>query len=343
MFGTKTKLRRLDQSGMVSILVTMFLIIIMSLIVLAMSKNANREQRQSLDRQLSDQAFYNAMTGINDWDKYIIDNNIVGQKTNCDVPPLPAPQKQIDSNNSVSCVMYNTTPSNLEYDLQQGDGVTVTLTPASPINEIRFTVTGRGVGDALCGFNSLTQMPRDVSATCNVGALEANLVNTTSLARDNLRNNSFIGYFLPTGTATSGAISIASGTGTSNQGVTQYMSCSGSVCVMRVTLSALSTNPYLLHMKLLYKAGKVTVAGYNGATVVPFSNAQLMIDATGKARDILRRVQVRKPLNSQYVTTNSSVRTVEDLCKTLEVVKYTPAVGSPSISDVNNTYPCDLD
>ena len=47
--------KKLNQQGLVSIVVTMLLILVMTLVVLGMSRNSIREQRQALDRQLSDQ------------------------------------------------------------------------------------------------------------------------------------------------------------------------------------------------------------------------------------------------------------------------------------------------
>ena len=51
---------------MVAILVTMNLMIVISLIVLGFAQISRRNQRQSLDRQLSTQAFYAAETAVND-------------------------------------------------------------------------------------------------------------------------------------------------------------------------------------------------------------------------------------------------------------------------------------
>ncbi|HSX32249.1 MAG TPA: pilus assembly PilX N-terminal domain-containing protein, partial [Candidatus Saccharimonadales bacterium] len=59
------------ESGMVAIMVTIILMIVISLIVLGFAQIARRNQRQSLDRQLSTQAFYAAETGVNDASKVI--------------------------------------------------------------------------------------------------------------------------------------------------------------------------------------------------------------------------------------------------------------------------------
>lgn len=339
------KLKRLNESGMVSIIVTMVLIIVMSLMVMAMTKNANREQRQSLDRQLSDQAFYNAMTGINDWDKYIKDNAITtGSKSNCDISS-GQPAKQIDGNNSVSCVTYNTTPGNLQYSISPEKGATVKLSPSSgTVDKITFKVVTKDTGNTNpdCGFSDLAQLPTSVS--CNVGAIEVNLISTASYKRDDLRNNNFVGYFFPRMPGATGSIGLASGKGAANQGTKQYMNCTSSGCIMNITgVGLTSAQPMYLHIKSLYKASSVSLTGYDSSgNIIPFSGAQLLIDSTGKAEDVLRRVQVRKPLNSQYVSTDMSIATVKDLCKLLKVEKKDKYVNGvydsfDSIAIVNDT------
>ena len=55
-----------NQEGMASLVIVILIMTLLSLIVLSMTKNANREQEQSLERQLNSQAFYAAKSGIND-------------------------------------------------------------------------------------------------------------------------------------------------------------------------------------------------------------------------------------------------------------------------------------
>jgi hypothetical protein len=61
----KTNLNN-DQSGLASIFITMILMLVITLIVLGFAAIANRDQKNSLDSQLSTQAFYAAETGINE-------------------------------------------------------------------------------------------------------------------------------------------------------------------------------------------------------------------------------------------------------------------------------------
>ncbi|HET6924792.1 MAG TPA: pilus assembly PilX N-terminal domain-containing protein, partial [Candidatus Saccharimonadales bacterium] len=55
-----------DERGMVSIMVTLVMIIVITLIVIGFAQVVRRNQRETLDRQLSTQAYYAAETGIND-------------------------------------------------------------------------------------------------------------------------------------------------------------------------------------------------------------------------------------------------------------------------------------
>jgi Tfp pilus assembly protein PilX len=90
------------EQGLVSIVVTMIFLIVLSLIVVGFAQVARREQRESLDRQLSSQAFYAAESGINIAKSAISDssgtyssnNAVLNDKGSCGpdgTPPLNNP------------------------------------------------------------------------------------------------------------------------------------------------------------------------------------------------------------------------------------------------------------
>src|SRR5690554_5996893 len=110
-----------DQRGIASIVICVFVILILSLVVLDMSRDASREQRQSLDHQLSSQAFYAAESGINDTVRYITEtNDHPPHKRNCDPlqgqNQIPGFSNQLGDSISYTCVMYETRLENLEYN-----------------------------------------------------------------------------------------------------------------------------------------------------------------------------------------------------------------------------------
>jgi hypothetical protein len=82
-----------------------------------------------------------------------------------------------------------------------------------------------------------------------------------------------------------------------------------------------------LRLKSVYRPNAVSVSAKYGITntVANFSRAQVMIDSTGKATDVLRRIQVRVPLKTQFNFPESAIKTKESICKLFEVY---PGTGS---------------
>lgn len=323
-----------DESGMVSIMVTMILIIVMTLIVLAMSQDSNRQQRQSLDRQLSDQAFYNAESGINDWKNYLevysSDPTLPIAKTTCTgafggpTTPTPVPGADIvagDNSNQSSCVLYDRAPETVEYSkLQPGDSRTVELAPegGGTIDNLTFgwtynNLTGCG------GINLVNTLP----ASCTTAGLEVALIdpNVTPLKRSTLLDNSYIGYLLPTLTGVSTDI-FSNRVGSGNQGGRVLTKCIASGCSM--TLIGVNKSKLILHLSSLYTApDKIVISGKKpDGTAVKFVGAQIMIDSTGKSQDILRRVRVRVPSeNASSAIGLTALRTTDPICKLITVDK----------------------
>ena len=339
--ATKTRLKPLGDNGMVSIIVTMIMIIVMTLVVLAMSRNSITEQRQALDRQLSDQAFYNAESGINDWANYLSRNagspNIPNQKSRCDnteipTPPSPLPSQQIgpDATNTYSCILYDKAPDSIIFsNLDPSDGKTMPITPNINLQRLVFSWTSTNVQTTTTGCNLTSGglLPTSLPTNCNVGGLKVDLVDQSSLSRTNLTNNSFISYLLPNFSSTPAppsTILLSAGRGTANQGLKGIARCVNNVgCSITVNIGGLPANNTLfLHIKSLYLANNVTITGFrNDGAPVRFLNGQILIDATGKANDVLRRVQVRVGAQNQYEPTDFSLRTVDAICKLITVNK----------------------
>src|SRR4051812_1988899 len=100
-----------DARGVVSIIVTILIMLVLSLIILGFAQLVRREQRQSLDRQLSTQAFYAAETGVNDAIKALNNSVLTGKKSDCDPDGLGlgANVNKLDASGTVSyvCVLVN--------------------------------------------------------------------------------------------------------------------------------------------------------------------------------------------------------------------------------------------
>ncbi len=92
--------------------------------------------------------------------------------------------------------------------------------------------------------------------------------------------------------------SYSSASGPSNQGLIVQTRCNNAsasdpaICSAKIT--GLSSSSYHMRIRSLYEASTISIEGTNNVgTEVSFTGAQSLIDSTGKASDVLRRVQVR--------------------------------------------------
>lgn len=334
---------------MVSIIIAMIMMVIMSLIVLAMSQNAQREQRQSLDRQLSDQAFYNAETGINDAIAYLAANpGADTRKPNCNT--VPGLNGVIDRGvNTYSCLQYDKAPKTVVYNnLSTSTPKVIPIQTVdesgNPVEVKDITIHWEDSDDpkgAISGKCSFTNGSPDLPRSCGYGGVRFELVgvfNNPGITddRDELNKNTLVSYFLPTSNAGIAQNIDIGPTGDgykyrdpNTMGILKASNCSNVNATPKrcsnVVKNVNRSNVYLA-IRSLYRETNVIISGEyeSGGTRLPvrFNDAQIMIDSTGKANDVLRRVQVRVPSNSSQVKyPGFGLQTKDSICKLIEVTK----------------------
>ncbi|HSX16630.1 MAG TPA: PilX N-terminal domain-containing pilus assembly protein [Patescibacteria group bacterium] len=327
------------QRGMVSILVTMLLMIVISLIVLGFAQISRRNQRQSLDRQLSTQAFYAAEAGINDA-RNLIKNAInsgtaVPAKTDCTngsgaaAAFYGALTPALDSTNNVSytCLMVDPTPKTLLYNDIHTSSTVIPLISATGTNfaSVKLTFLSKD-GTANPSSGCPTSASAVFSTTsawtasgCGYGVLRFDLVPTNgSLTMSGLQDKTMTSFLVPVssgGTTTIAypATSPVSSTNANNRVAT---TCTATGCSM--TISGLSTNQYYMRVSAVYKDVSLIVsASDSGGSALSLQGAQAVIDTTGKAQDVLRRVQVHIPLtpSSSNQLSDYAIESTDAICK----------------------------
>lgn len=337
-----------NERGVASIIVATILMIVMTLIVLAMSQNTNREQRQTLDRQLSDQAFYNAESGINDLASYLYKTpgaNI--DKKTCDPLGAGAPTRDIDGTDGVnkySCLMYDKAPKTIQYD-----NVSVSsprVVPIQPVNDTgnavpvaKLTVSWDDAANresaisGSCNFNSGSPALPD---QCSYGGLRFELIAPAS-NRETINERGLVAYLLPNAT-NGGDLSVLGSSVPDNKGIIDATKCNGGAGTRRCskTITNVNSSNLYLNLRSLYRPVNLTISAVdsNGAAV-RFKDSQIMIDSTGRANDVLRRVQVRIPAKSQYSYPGFAIQTKDSICKIMNVSKN--AGGSVDVSSANPT------
>jgi Tfp pilus assembly protein PilX len=329
----KNQRMKLDQRGLVSIVVTVFVMVILSLVVLAFSQVSRREQRQALDRQLSTQAFYAAEAGINDTVNKIQskDPSIGLEKTRCDDQAVSNENKldAADGVVSYSCVLYDTAPTTVEYgSLNKESGEVLSLkTSSNNLSKlsVSWNDTNNGSNFSGCAIKAdKNKFPKSVNYTnCDAGMIRLVFMPIAGLDRESLYNSTFTVYLRPVsdGNATENTIAfVPHSSGADTQGLVIPAHCTAGKCNATIT-NLPGGSALFLQMKSIYKANTVTLSGTDVANAsLRFDQAQAKIDVTGKASDVLRRLQVRVPIYDRQEVPVYAIETMNSMCKRLGVL-----------------------
>lgn len=354
-----------NQKGIASMVIVILIMTLLSLIVLSMTKNANREQKQALDRQLNSQAFYAAESGINDAKDYynkhakdpVAANRAPESKDNCDPisgaeagDQFPGYSSVVGTDvNNYSCVLYDATPDSLDFSsVGTNSSVIMPLQDktGNPIQTLTFRWKRPNISNydfSQCPAPS-SGFPKSLNENCHAGGLRIELIDPNASGRDDLIAKNFVAFVLPSSSSNStpGNPIYSSGVGTANQGVRWKGGCTGPTNECVLTISGINRNKLLLHLRSIYNDNYVSVEGTiedpvtSGDIDVEFEDAQMMVDATGKASDILKRVRVRLPLNAygNGVYPEFSLQTASGVCKLLQILPPGLGAGAP-VSSTN--------
>ncbi len=334
-----------DERGIASVVITMVIIMILSLFVLAMARNAQREQRQALDRQLSSQALYAAESGVNDTVEYIrshlSDPDLKKKKTECggDNPTLAQlsgnttnpGQVGADAAIKYTCVLYDRQPPTIELSNVSSD--TSTIVPiqnanATGINTLSISWDNPDSTGGNFNCPSGGSLPRSDNYSCDIGMLRVELISasTGSLTRAALIDKDFTAFIYP-GLTEFPVASRKNSTGVLS-GIFATGGCTSTgaprKCTVHINDMDIAGDGRLyLRIKTLYKPrSSVVISGTDRSTSsapVNFSGAQILVDVTGKASDVLKRIQVRRQVMPSFNQSDYGIKTNESLCKLVDV------------------------
>jgi hypothetical protein len=196
-------------------------------------------------------------------------------------------------------LMVNPIPSNLNYG---GVGMTSTIIPLQDagglsLSTVTFTwKTTTGSNTPLSGCpasttNALSTTTAWTGSGCGYGVFRFDLVPTTgaSLTSSSLASNDMTAFVVPVQSGGAASVPFAAGTANGNDLIAG--SCTNSQCSL--TITGLSATQYYARIMSFYENVTVLVNGTNvSGSATNYAGAQISIDATGKAQDVLRRIQV---------------------------------------------------
>lgn len=329
--------RNIRQAGVVSIMVTMILMIVISLLVLGFAQISRRNSRQALDQQLSTQAFYAAETGVNDATNLVRDALSAGQnvptKDTCEPGSAEVanfysslnPVLDAESNIEYTCLMVDPSPTTLRY----GDvGTTSVIIPIVPetgsLNSIQLTwQTKEDTATPVDGCPTTTTGVFTTSSiwTCGYGVLRFDLVPTDGTFNSvDLQQRTMTTFVVPQSSGGSAAVAYANANSNANTRVGAQ--CNNTNCSMSIT--SLTAGRYHMRVSSQYKNVSLQVSAIDSGNPVGLLGAQALIDSTGKAQDVLRRIQVHAPLSASGTSKNQmsdyALWTNESVCKRFAIM-----------------------
>lgn len=359
---TGRRLLMSDQSGFAAIIIAIILVIVLSLVTVGFAALMRQEQRSALDRQLSDAAYYAAESGINDATA-AVKAGYTKVKTKCDTSDVDMsmnghqyllnPAVDASVNSSYTCLLINSNPSTLEYSsVPVAEPTTVVITGADAngndqaISKLVFSWQDATGGKVFAPYDACSTAPGFAFPPMNcwvrggqavTGILRVSLASLSSVNRDSLRSTTYTAFLYPMGVAGATDINaLPSSSYSGNTGTAAGVTVGGNCNVGNtprycgVAVTNLGQLTYLLHLSSIYRATAVTVTAFdNNGNQMYIKGAQTLIDSTGKAQDVLKRIQVRLPSRSDFDYPEFDIATGGNICKQLATYPPNLATDTP--------------
>lgn len=315
-----------NEQGLVSIVITMIIMIILTIIVLSFAQVSRREQRTALDRQLSTQAFYAAESGVNDaravlqtWSEsndprldadYMDDCTTFASAPNANLP-LGVPLAGAGAA-SYTCLFVDPAPTSIIFTKSDTQHVfPLRRAGGGALNTAEIYWDDGSGGNDFSGCTGVNLHTTTWPANCDAPILRVELVSASDLTTNKV-------FFLYPSAGVGGpTLSFSSATGSVTQG-----NCTVGTPNRCRSIINLPGSSYFVRLKNIYTPAAITITANNG--VAELQGAQALIDATGRATDVLRRIQVRVQTNNLGGDTPLyALEGTDEICKQFSIFSST--------------------
>ncbi len=262
-----------------------------------------------------------------------------------------------------SCLTINPNPADLQYSsIPVNQATTAIMTGAdstgatASISKLVFSWQDDSGGRAFAGNTAATGysagsaiLPPASSWTDGAAAITgilrisltpmpAAVAGLVALDRTSLTNNTYTAFLYPQKSASTTAItSVPAQPLTGNVGAASGQILNGACntgnipryCAVAIDLGAYAGPNFLLHLSSIYRSTSVTVTPYSaGGAKMYIKGAQTVVDSTGKAQDVLKRIQVRIPARNGFDYPEFDVQSANGICKQLYAYPPNNATGT---------------
>ncbi len=232
---------------------------------------------------------------------------------------------------SYSCLLVDPDPITAEWTV----GETSRATPirdanSGPVGSVTVAWQAADDNTDLSNCTTTTFEP-EANRACKTPILRVDLVRTDTANRNALNSNSATTFLLPVTSGGSTTIPFAPSTIAAKSSVNCSASTTPKIC--KVTFTGMGGIGYYIRMKSVYGSSSVTVSASATNSENPkleLKDSQIVVDATGKAADVLRRIQVRIPFIGATNVPDFAIQSGDTICKQLQVAG---ATASPANAD----------
>jgi len=313
---------------------------VVTLIVIGFTQLSIRNREDALDKQLSTQALYAAEAGVNDAISAMRQIYAVNPaadftpKTQCNDPTsmYNSPQgNNLSDSVSYSCVLVTPNAPIIYTAASISAGSVVRIDPVNaggaPCNLNRLWIEWEPSVDIAtlpvsgCAPQGSTTYPETLADVCPYGLLRMDLYRQPAsggvTSPDALNTNTETIYMLPTRGAADPLVTpnFADTAVRAHRALTR---CNDEKCYTTVMLNDASHFTYYARFSsMYYDIDSVTVRGQLSTSGTAAFKGQTLIDSTGKAQDVLRRIQVQVPVEGSLESAlpNSAIHSTADFCK----------------------------
>ncbi len=338
---------RLGEEGFAPLIISIVLIIVLSLITVGFVNLMANNERNALNRQLSNDAYYAAESGVNyalnEIQQAISNNKPLSSVSHskCGTPI------DVGSNqDTVSCLLINPTPTALTFNqVGLGHSTTVILSSANNQNIASVLISWEP-------HNSVNNpVPSGWATNCNNnpcfyplskwgshdGIVQISLTPVSE--KNNLptdTSSTLTAYLYPLNSSTGGTMTLDANDIGQYSGAIEDASCNNTICNETINISSSSQHNFqhkniILNLASIYNKSDITVSaiGSDGSPLA-LQNSQVLIDSTGDDRGVLKRIQVSVPVSNQNNVPDFSIATTGPLCKNITASPGTASTSGDS-------------
>ena len=289
------------QQGMAAIMVTMILAIVISIIVIGFAQVVRREQRNSLDNQLSTQAYYAAESGVNLAQSALKTNPAL---TKSDCPDTTTPEFSgkygIGENAEITCLLISSKLSSLEYQKVDMHSVPMYIKAETGTVDKLYISWQASSGSTSVAGCSAGVGSFGSSWPCAQPLLRLDLVPvvgpSTPAGVDAAQYTAFL--YPTTG---GGGLATYNANSKNNVVAAKCQTATGTLNprVCTLAINGLGQQAYAARIMSIYGDSDLTVFATDPSNIRrTLVEGQVLIDVTAKASDVLKRVQARTSLTA---------------------------------------------